>query len=688
MDQQEARREVERLRREIERHNRLYYQEAEPEISDAEYDALDQRLRELETEFPELAAEDSPTRQVGSDSDSRFPSAEHSRPMLSLQNSYDREDVEAFVRRLVRELEVESVGFTIEPKMDGVAVAVRYRDGVLETGLTRGDGRQGDLITDNLLQLAQIPRELPKHWKQAAAGQLPGAFELRGEAYLTLSRFAELNEERALTGTPLLANPRNATAGTLKTLDREVVRERGLSVFFYQLFSLPPHEDAEPFADHRGEMRAIEEIGLPVNPFLRRADDVEGIFAALDELEALRPTLDFQIDGAVIKVDRLDWQVRLKATAKAPRWGLAYKFAAEEAETTLLDITLQVGRTGVITPVAELEPVELAGSTISRATLHNWDELERKDIRVGDRVVIVKGGDVIPKVLRVLPEARTGDETPLAQPTACPVCAEPVGRQEGEVALRCTNPLCPAVLAGRLRHFVSRDACDVEGLGSRSIDQFLELEMIRQPADLFRLDRDAVAQLPGWGEKSADRLLAGLQAARRRPWEAKIFALGIPQVGVTTARTLAAEYASIDELAAADAEALADLPDIGPIVAEAILGFLASPNGAELIERLREVGFFLDREEQPAAPAAGEGPFAGRTVVLTGTLQQMDRKQAKRRIEDLGGKVTGSVSARTDLVVAGEKAGSKLKKARELEIEVLDEAAFLALLGAQAGNGD
>lgn len=689
MDLHEAGREVRRLRREIARHNQLYYQDATPEISDAEYDALDRRLRQLEAEFPECADAESPTLRVGSDTDSRFPSARHSHPMLSLQNSYEREDVEAFVQRVQKELGIDEIPFTVEPKMDGVAVALRYRDGQLEMGLTRGDGTHGDVITGNLLELEEIPAAVPK-----VAG-LPSGFEIRGEAYLKLSRFQQLNEERQERGEEQLANPRNTTAGTLKTLDPAVVRSRGLSVFLFQLLPLETSAGV-PFTDHRGELAALAQLGLPVNPFLRPATDVDGIFAALDDLESLRPQLDYQIDGAVIKVDPLEWQERLSATAKAPRWGLAYKFAAEESETRLRAITLQVGRTGVITPVAELDPVELAGSTISRATLHNWDELQRKDIRIGDRVVIAKGGDVIPKVLRVVTAARSGNEKPLAQPENCPVCSEPVVRVEGEVALRCVNPFCPAVLAGRLRHFVGRDACDIEGMGSRSVDQFLELGMIRQPADLFRLDRDAVAVLPGWGQKSADRLMAGLGEARRRPWAAKIFALGIPQVGVTTARTLAIQYGSIDELLAAGSDALADLRDIGPLVADSIRGFMTSKQGASQIEALREAGFFLDREMQPELPRAlTEGAFAGKTVVLTGSLDSMGRKDAKREIEARGGKVTGSVSARTDCVVAGTKAGSKRKKAEELGIEILDEAAFVAILnevtppgGTDSENGD
>ena len=695
MDRDQARDEIERLRRQIQHHNRLYYQQAAPEISDQAYDALDRRLRELEARFPDLAEPDSPTAQVGSDSDARFPSRPHSRPMLSLQNSYELDDVAAFVERVHKELPDREVVFTVEPKMDGVAVAVRYVDGRLSLGLTRGDGRQGDEVTANVATLAGLPGRLPDDWaaivrarrtREARTRDVQTReVEVRGEAYLGLARFAELNRRREEAGRELFANPRNTTAGTLKTLDSAVVRRRGLAVFCYQIFAVDGELD---LADHQGEMDALRRLGLPTNPFLRAATDLAGLQRHLAELESLRPTLDYQIDGAVIKVDDLALQQSLGATARAPRWGLAYKFAAEEAVTRLLAVTLQVGRTGVITPVAELEPVELAGSTIARATLHNWDELARKDIRVGDTVVVVKGGDVIPKILRVEIGRRTGRETPVPPAVTCPVCGEPTIQREGEVALRCSNPVCPAVVAGRLRHFVGRDACDIEGLGGRWLDMFLERGLIAGPADLFRLRREDLVELPGWGEKSADRLLAGLAAAPRRPWAAKIFALGIPQIGITTAATLARHHADVDALLAATVEDLAELPDIGPVVGEAVVEFLHGDQGRELIADLRAAGFFLDREIQPASAAGSDVWFAGRTFVLTGALATLTRTAARRAIEARGGKVTGSVSGRTDVVVAGEKAGSKLKQARELGVEVVDEATLLARLAAPADGPD
>ncbi|MFO7609440.1 MAG: NAD-dependent DNA ligase LigA, partial [Candidatus Krumholzibacteriia bacterium] len=504
MDRDTARREITRLRAEIARHRDLYYNRDAAAITDAEYDALERRLAALEEAFPEFAAPDSPTVTVGADQDARFPSTPHSRPMLSLQNSYDLDEVAAFADRVARTLDTTDLLYTVEPKMDGVALAVRWRGGRLATALTRGDGARGDVITANAATVAGVPARLPDRWQEAfPTGDAPPvqACEARGEVFLGLARFRELNAAREAAGLEVLANPRNATAGTLKTLDADEVRRRGLSVFFYQLFPLDADDRAmaDPFGDHRAELAALRALGLPVNPFLRTAGGLDELRAHLAELEAMRHELDYQIDGAVIKVDSRQWQEALGSTSKAPRSGLAYKFAAEEAVTTLRDVTLQVGRTGVITPVAELVPVLLAGSTVARATLHNWQEMERKDIRRGDTVVVVKGGDVIPKVLRVVTERRTGAEQAVPRPERCPECGLATRQLEGEVAVRCTNPLCPAVVAGRLRHFAGRDACDIEGLGERSVELLLERGLVAGPADLFRLEAAVLADLPGWG---------------------------------------------------------------------------------------------------------------------------------------------------------------------------------------------
>jgi len=681
MDLRRARKEVERLRAELARHDALYYREAAPEISDRDYDALVRELAELEAAFPELADDDSPTARVGSDSDARFPSRPHSHPMISLQNSYDLVDVAAFDRRVRRELATDAVLYSVEPKIDGVALAVRYEDGGLESALTRGDGKSGDVITSNAKEIQDIPHELPEGWRAHLPGG-PSAIELRGEVFLTFSRLRRLNRERTAAGEAPLANPRNATAGTLKTLDASVVRARGLSVCFYQILAL----DVEPgLATRREEMAALDALGIPVNDFLRFAEDTDGLDAVLDELSGLRAELDYPIDGAVIKVDDLASHVRLGATAKAPRWGLAFKFAAEEAETELLDVTLQVGRTGVITPVAELAPVELAGTTVSRATLHNRDEIQRLDLRIGDTVRVAKGGDIIPKVLDVVLVRRPAEAVPVSWPMSCPACAGPIARAAGEAAYRCANPVCPAQVARRLRHFAGREACDIDGLGEKGVAQLLEAGLVADLPDIFRLRRDALAALPGWAEKSADALLKAVERAKDRPWEAKIFALGIPGVGVTTAAVLARAYPDAASLRAADTRRMSELPGLGEASAVGRIGaFLGDPRIADLLDELVAVGFLRDREVATAIrmPAA-DSWFAGKTFVMTGTLASGSRSEARKAIEALGGKVTGSVSRRTDALVAGENPGSKLEKARDLGVAVLSESDFLARLQAE-----
>lgn len=678
MDEEQARERLASLRAEIERHRRLYYQDANPEIDDAAYDALERQLADLEAAFPTLAEPDSPTAAVGDDHDARFASLMHSRPMLSLQNSYEIAEVDAFVQRVQRDLgpQVRPL-WTVEPKLDGVALAVRYRGGALQAALTRGDGRRGDVVTAQAAAVEGVLQALPADWAAVFSAPVE-ACEVRGEVYLTNARLADLNRERAAEGREPLANPRNAAAGTLKTLDLAEVRRRRLAVFFYQIFPLDGADRWTERGDvpsHRAELEALRRLGLPVNETLLMAESAADLARCLRTIEERRARFHYQIDGAVIKLDDAMQQRRLGATAKAPRWAVAYKFAAEEAVTTVRAITWQVGRTGVITPVAELTPVALAGTTVSRATLHNWEELARKDIRPNDRVVVAKGGDIIPKVLRSLPSARDGSQRPPRPPKACPACGGPVARREDEVALRCLNADCPAVLAGRLRHFAGRQAGDIEGLGERWIEVLLASGRVRGPADLWRLERDWLASLPGWGEKSADNLLRSLAAAFARPWEAKIFALGIPQVGLATATTLARAYRSLDALQQASPEQISALPDIGPVVAASVANWFADPRNQALLDELRAVGFFLTREKQPPAPASAvsDNPLAGKTFVLTGTLASLTRAEARDAITRLGGKVTASLSKRTDVLVVGENPGSKLAAARELQIPIWDE---------------
>jgi len=685
MDLRQALKEAERLRAELARHDDLYYREAAPEITDRDYDTLVSQLAALESEFPELAASDSPTARVGSDSDARFPSRPHSHPMISLQNSYDLADVTAFARRVHRELDRSGILYTVEPKIDGVALAVRYEDGRLTTALTRGDGRSGDDITSNAKEIRGVPDVLPDGWRDRLPAH-PDAIELRGEVYLTFSRLQRLNQARLEADEAPLANPRNATAGTLKTLDAAVVRARGLAVSFYQIL---PLDGETGLATHRDEIEALRALGVPVNDFLRGAGDTAELAAALDELSALRTELDYPIDGAVIKVDDLAAHARLGATAKAPRWGLAFKFAAEEAETVLEGVTLQVGRTGVITPVAELAPVELAGTTVSRATLHNRDELTRLDLRVGDTVRGAKGGDIIPKVLDAVLVLRPDGAVPVPWPMACPACGEPIARAEEAAAYRCSNPVCPAQVARRLRHFAGRDACDIEGLGEKGVAQLLEAGLVADLPDLFNLQRDVLAALPGWADKSAESLLKAVARAKDRPWAAKIFALGIPGVGVTTASVLARAYPNVAALRSADARVMADLPGLGETSAVRRIGaFLVDARVARLLDQLVAVGFLRDTEvgtEAPAPPA--DSWFAGKTFVLTGTLASYTRSAARQVIERLGGKVTGSVSGRTNAVIAGADPGSKHLKAQKLGVAVLNEREFLTRL-REEGVGD
>ena len=677
MDIREARETATALRSEIARHDELYYRRAAPEIEDGEYDALVRRLAQLEADFPALAVAGGPTGGVGDDSDARFPSLPHSRPMISLQNSYDLDEVAAFDERVRRETGRTDVGYTVEPKIDGVALALRYQQGELTVALTRGDGRSGDVVTANALTIAGVPAHLPKRWRDLLPGR-PRSIEVRGEAYLALPRFRELNRLREETGQPLLANPRNATAGTLKTLDSAAVAARGLSLFCYQILGLDGDETG--LATHRDEMRVLRELGLPVHDFLRLAVGAEQIAAHLSELEGLRDGLDHVIDGAVIKVDELALHPSLGATAKAPRWGLAFKYAAQEATTRVRDVTLQVGRTGVITPVAELEPVLLGGTTVQRATLHNWDEIARKDLRVGDTVVVAKGGEIIPKVVRVVVGERPADARPVPPPQRCPVCATPAVRPEGEVAVRCPDPLCPAQVARRLRHFAGRDAADIEGLGERGVAQLLEAGLVRDLPDLFRLEAGAVAALPGWAEKSAASLVQGIARASQRPWAAKLFALGIPEVGVTTAAALAAAYPHITALRAADPDGMTALYGVGEEMARKITAFLVRDDVGRLLDELVAVGFLLPVEAAAATVAPADTWFRGRTFVLTGTLSTRPRSEAKALLLRLGAKVAADVSRKTDALIAGTDPGSKLDRAQELGVEILDEEAWLQRL--------
>lgn len=655
------------LAAEVRRHNELYYQQAQPEISDREYDALLAELQELERAHPEWAADDSPTLEIGEKPLAAFENVQHAVPMLSLANTYTKDELRAFDGRIRKWVGDAALSYVLEPKIDGVAVTLRYEDGQLVLGATRGDGRTGDDITRNIRTIGNIPDRLK-------GDQPPHILEVRGEVYMSKDGFIELNRQRQEAGLAVFANPRNAAAGSLKQLDSRIAAERPLFAVCYAIGEV----DGVQFETHAELLEALEAFGLPVNPRFWTVGDVEELLNALDELESLRHEFPFEMDGGVVKVNERAWYEELGYTAKSPRWAVAYKYEPERAETTLRDITVQVGRTGILTPVAELEPVTVAGSTISRATLHNEDEIRRKDIRIGDRVWIEKAGEVIPAVVAVNKEMRTGTEKIVEMPDACPVCKGPVSRREGEVALRCENLQCPAQLKQWLRHFASRGAMDIEGLGEVLVDQLVDRELVSSPADLYSLTLEQVSGLERMGEKSAQNVLAGIEASKQRDLWRLVAGLGIRHVGVRSAQALAAHFGQLHALRDANQAALEAVPDIGPIVALSIKSFFESEPNRHLLDVLEAKGVNItaDRSNQPSA----DGPFSGKTFVLTGTLSGMTRDEASERIRALGGAVTSSVSKKTDYVVAGEKAGSKLAKAEKLGVTMLDEAAFLILL--------
>lgn len=675
---EEARKLVESLRAEIEHHNRLYYQEAQPEISDREYDLLVQELEELEDRYPELRSEASPTRKVGEERAEGFEEIEHPVPMLSIGNSYSPDEVVEFDARLRRQLkgelaEDEALDYAVETKIDGVAITIMYEDGELQYAATRGNGRKGDVITANARKIRNVPVKLGGKGRKAPKGRI----EIRGEVFLKTEDFEKLNREREARGEMTYANPRNLTAGTLKLLDPTLVAKRPLDVLFY---SVGLCDEPLP-ATHMELIDHLRELGCPTNPHLWRFENVDGILEKIQEWEGKRHELPYETDGLVIKVNRLDLREKLGATSKSPRWLIAYKFSAEQAETVLEDIGLQVGRQGSVTPVAHLKPVFLAGTRISRASLYNADELERKDIRVGDRVVIEKGGDIIPKVVRPLANLRTGRERKFKFPEDCPVCGEPLRREEGEVAYRCINISCPAQVKERIRHYASRNAMDIEGLGEKLVNQLVDEGLIADIADLYDLNIEKLVELPRMAEKSAGNLVEEIEASKDRALSALIFGLGIRYVGNTAARKLAREFEDLEELARSDRERLEQIEDVGEVMAESIEEFFSEVRNRELVDRLRKYGVNMKRKAEEAPAKADESsPFNGLTCVLTGKLEAMERGEAEKKITALGGKPTKSVSKSTDLVVAGPGAGSKLDKARSLGVRVIDEEEFLALL--------
>jgi len=673
--EKEAIQRIKSLREQIEHHNYLYYILNAPSISDREYDLLIRELEELEEHYPQLITPSSPTRRIGEKLTEGFQTVVHEIPMLSISNTYEAGELRDFDERIKRLLGLEMtqpMEYVVELKIDGVSIAVIYEDTDLKRAATRGDGIRGDDVTVNVRTIRNLPlrlRNAPPKGK---------VLEVRGEVYLPRNAFEGLNEERKQTEEPLFANPRNAAAGSLKLLDPSITATRPLSTFIYAVgttdFSLPD--------THWDLLLFLQNLGFCVNQNRWLCKNIEEVIKKSQEWEPLRKTLVYDTDGLVIKLNNRTLYQKLGTTAKSPRWLVAYKFSAEQAETQLLDIKLQVGRTGTITPVAELKPVFLAGSMISRATLHNEDEIRRKDIRIGDRVIIEKGGEVIPKVVGVLTSLRTGREKKFVFPEKCPICKSPLLRTEGEVAIRCQNASCPGQIKERLRHFASRNAMDIEGLGDALVNQMVDKGLVKDYADLYKLTIEQAASLERMAEKSATNLIEGIEKSKTRPLSSFIFALGIRYVGLQSAKILAGRFRSFEALAKASLEDLKGTEGIGGVMAESLYNFFQNKDNLVLIDKLFARGI-SPASEKIQAPAAGKeisSFFAGKTFVLTGALSSMERDKAKEEIERRGGKTTDSVSKKTAYVIAGENPGSKLSKAQSLGVPLLDEKSFLEKL--------
>jgi DNA ligase (NAD+) len=657
-----------RLRKDIAHHDQRYYVLDDPEISDAAYDALMRELQQLEALHPELATQDSPTRRVAGAAAERFRSVEHRLPMLSLANCFDDAGLAEFDERVRKVLGPAEVTYDCEPKLDGLAVELVYLDGTLAEGSTRGDGLFGEDVTANLRTQRSVPLLL-------ATPHPPARLEVRGEVFLRKADFLRLNQARETEGEPSFANPRSAAAGSLRQLDAQVTAGRRLSLFLYELGAW----EGPPFQTHEAKLSWLASLGLPVNPENRVVVGMEAVLAAHRELLSRRHGLPYEVDGMVVKVDGEDARRRLGTVSRSPRWAVAFKFPAEEAVTRVLGIDVNVGRTGALTPVALLAPVQVGGVTVSRATLHNPQELARKDIRVGDEVFVRRAGDVIPEITKVVTSVRTGQEKPYVFPEKCPVCGSATVMDEDGAILRCTGLACPAQLLGHLRHFASRGGMDIEGLGEKLCAQLLAAGLVRRQADLYGLTVETLSPLERMGEKSAENLVAALDRSRHPALRRFLYSLGIRHVGEATARTLAEAFSDVRALYQASEEDLMRVKDVGPEMAHAIAAFFHDVQNRENIDALLAAGV----QPEPAGKPTG-GPFSGKTVVLTGTLEKMSREQAKEEVERRGGKVSGSVSRKTDLVVAGADAGGKLKKAQGYGVRVVDEAAFLDLLGESA----
>jgi DNA ligase (NAD+) len=653
------------LREQIEYHNHRYYVLDAPEISDAAYDLLLRELMALELAHPELKTADSPTQRVGGQALDKFVKVTHRQQMLSLANCFDALELGEFDERLRKALGTEAVEYVCEPKMDGLAIELVYEAGRFVQGSTRGDGVIGEDVTENLKTVRNLPLVLQ-------GTDLPALLEVRGEVYIKKADFEKMNAKLVARGEEPFVNPRNSAAGSLRQLDPKITASRPLSIFLYEVGVV----EGRAFPSHLEKLDWLEAVGLPVNARRTRARGVAEVGQAYAELMAQRHGLPYEIDGLVVKVNATEARSRVGQVSKSPRWAIAYKFPPEEVEAQVESITVQVGRTGAITPVANLRPVFVGGVTVSRATLHNEDELNRKDVRQGDWVFVRRAGDVIPEIVKVIASRRTGAETPFVFPAACPVCGSPVKKEDDGVIARCTGRACPAKLAGRLRHFASRTAMDIDGLGDKLCEALVDQGVVQSVADLYQLTAGRLMTLERMGEKSAQNLVEAIARSKSTTLRRFIYGLGIPEVGEATAKALAEHFGDVPRLVAATVDELTMVRDIGPEMAQAIHGYFEDGEHRAIVEALLAAGV------TPAPPEAkpAQGAFAGKTVVLTGTLSTMSRDEAKEAVERRGGRVSGSVSKKTDLLVAGEDAGSKLKKAVELGVKVVDEPAFRALL--------
>ncbi|MGD6957516.1 NAD-dependent DNA ligase LigA [Rossellomorea aquimaris] len=659
MDRQSAGKRINELHELLNQYNYEYHVLDKPSVPDSEYDQLLRELIELEDQFPDLKTADSPSQRVGGAILDAFEKVEHRTPMLSLGNAFNEEDLRDFDRR-VRQAVGDDFSYVCELKIDGLAVSLRYEDGVFAQGATRGDGSIGEDITSNLKTIRSIPLKISEKI----------SFEVRGEAFMPKGSFEALNKIKEEKGEEPFANPRNAAAGSLRQLDPKIAASRNLDLFLYALADIGD----TGVNSHSEGLDKLESLGFKTNPERKQCATIEEVIDFVGKWTDQRPNLSYDIDGIVIKVNSLEQQKQLGTTAKSPRWAIAFKFPAEEVVTVLREIELSVGRTGVVTPTAILAPVRVAGTTVQRASLHNEDLIREKDIKIGDHVVIKKAGDIIPEVVNVLEDKRTGDEQEFHMPTHCPECESDLVRLEGEVALRCINPKCPAQIREGLIHFVSRNAMNIDGLGEKVISQLFREKLIEDVAGLYRLEREQLLQLERMGEKSADNLLNAIQDSKDNSLEKLLFGLGIRHVGAKAAKTLAQEFGSMDKLMNLGKEELTNVNEIGDKMADAIVAYFENDEVKELIQELKDAGVNLEyKGPKPVAASEVDSYFAGKTIVLTGKIERLSRNEAKEKIEMLGGKVTGSVSKKTDLVIAGEEAGSKLTKANELNIEVWDE---------------